>query len=185
MAHPPFDDLFRSEYPRLVRALTLACGDREVAADVAQEAFVQALRHWRRVGAYDEPALWLRRVALNRLANHRRGRGRLQRFIGRQAPPPAPEAPDVAVSLDLLRAVAALPDQQRLAVALHYLGDLPVTETAAALRVTPSTVRSHLQGARQALRVTLGEPEPDGPTLQHAPAPSPTAGPEPGRNADA
>src|SRR3978361_716499 len=67
------DSLFRAHYGRLVRALTLACGDREVAADAVQEAFVKAHLHWRRVQHYDDPGGWLRRVAIKRLHDdHRR-----------------------------------------------------------------------------------------------------------------
>jgi DNA-directed RNA polymerase specialized sigma24 family protein len=43
-----FDALFAEHYPRLVRALTLVAGERELAADAAQEAFVKAHLKWRR-----------------------------------------------------------------------------------------------------------------------------------------
>src|SRR5688572_29130682 len=127
--------MFRVEYPRLVRALTFVCGDPEAAADAAQEAFLQAHRHWRQVGSYDDHAAWLRRVATNRLANRRRGRRRLQRFLARTPPTAvatsslaAPD--DVATTLDLRAAVAALSPQQRMVVALHHLLDVPVADVA-------------------------------------------------------
>lgn len=155
-----FEDMFRVEYPRLVRALTLVCGDPEVAADVAQDAFLQAHRHWRRIGTYTDHAGWLRHVATNRLANRHRGRRRLQGFLTRTTPaavaPSAPAAPDdLAATLDLRAAVAALSPQQRMVVALHHLLDLPVTEVARTLDIAPATVRSHLHAARRALAVRL------------------------------
>jgi RNA polymerase sigma-70 factor (ECF subfamily) len=159
-----FERLFRDEYPRLVRSLTLVCGDGEVAADVVQDAFVQAHRHWRRVAAYDDPATWVRRVAINRAINHRRGVRRLRRFVDRAAPPDrshrsgGTEPPDLAAGLDLWRAVAALPHQQRHVVALHYLADLPLAEIAAALGIQPGTVKAHLHHARIALADRLGTP---------------------------
>jgi hypothetical protein len=68
-----FDDLFRALYDRLVRSLTVACGDREQAADAVQEAFVKAHVRWRRIGRYDDPIGWVRRVAINQLRDdHRR-----------------------------------------------------------------------------------------------------------------
>jgi DNA-directed RNA polymerase specialized sigma24 family protein len=70
-ALPELADLFRGEYPRLVRALGAAAG-RDAAADAVQDAFVQAARHWRRIGDYDDPAAWIRRVAVNRVADQRR-----------------------------------------------------------------------------------------------------------------
>lgn len=152
-----FDALFRSAYPGLVRALTLACGDREAAADAAQDAFLQAHRHWRRVEGYEDPAAWLRRVALNRLANRRRGLVRLAAFRAR-APRSIAGDDDVPGRLDLRGAVAALPSQQRLVIALHYLLDLPVAEVATTLDIAPATVRSHLHAARRALASVLDSP---------------------------
>jgi RNA polymerase sigma-70 factor (ECF subfamily) len=67
------DSLFRAHYGRLVRALTLACNDPEIATDAVQEAFVKAPLHWRRIQQYDDPVGWIRRVAINRLRDdHRR-----------------------------------------------------------------------------------------------------------------
>src|SRR5215510_13060596 len=63
------ETLFRRTHAPLVRALAVACGDAEAAADAVQEAFVQADRHWRRIRHYRAPEAWVRRVAVNRLAN--------------------------------------------------------------------------------------------------------------------
>jgi RNA polymerase sigma-70 factor (ECF subfamily) len=156
-----FDRLFRAEYPRLVRALTLASGDAELAADAVQDAFLQAHRHWRRVRAYRDPAAWLRRVAVNRLANGRRGVRRLQGFLARAPRADAVAPTDVAALVDLRAAVAGLSRQQRMVVALHYLLDLPVAEVATTMDVAPGTVRSHLHAARQSLAGVLGDPGDD------------------------
>ena len=39
-------------------------GDRHQAEDIAQEAFARALTRWPRIGRYDQPEAWVRRVAL-------------------------------------------------------------------------------------------------------------------------
>jgi RNA polymerase sigma-70 factor, ECF subfamily len=150
---PGFDDLFAREYARLVRALAIGCGDAEMAADAVQDAFVQAHRHWRRVAAYDDPAAWVRRVAINRLANQRRGRRRLDAALPRLWQPDEVEAPRAAS--EVARVVAELPPRQRLAVCLHYVADLSVADVAAALGVTEGTVKSQLHDARAALRTRL------------------------------
>jgi len=62
---------------------------------------------------------------------------------------------DVAGWLDLRAAVAELTRQQRLAVALHYLLDVPVADVARTLGVAPGTVRSHLHSARKVLAGVL------------------------------
>lgn len=140
--------LFRSEYVKLVRALTLACGNADDAADAVQDAFVQAERHWRRVSTYEQPGAWLRRVAVNRLANRRRGDRRRQAYLDRTVPHPVEiDVPDV----DLQAAINALPRGQRMVIGLHYLADLPVDEIAEAMSVSPGTVKSQLHDARNAL----------------------------------
>ena len=60
-----FDLWYRSEYPRVVNALTLLTGDRQTSTDAASEAFVRALAKWDRVSKMDRPGGWLYKVALN------------------------------------------------------------------------------------------------------------------------
>ena len=59
-----------AEFPRLLRLLTLYCGNREVARDLAQEALARGCVHWQRVQRMDDQKAWYSRVALN-LANSR------------------------------------------------------------------------------------------------------------------
>ena len=76
----PLEMLFRAHYARLVRALTLVSGSREMAADAVQEAFVKAHLHWWRIKRYDDPIGWIRRVGATglweslRRNRHRGGR---------------------------------------------------------------------------------------------------------------
>ena len=150
-AEEELEALFRAEYRGLVRALAVVAGDVESAADAVQDAFVQAFRHWGRIRRYDQPALWVRRAAVNRILNQHRSRKRRDAAVDRLPGPPVVADRD----LDLGPAVAALPDRQRMAVALHYLADLPVAEVAAAMRVAPGTVKAHLHAARQTLAPRL------------------------------
>src|SRR3954466_1411965 len=86
------DSLFRAHYGRLVRALTLACGDPEIAADAVQEAFVKAHLHWRRIQHYDDPVGWIRRVAINRLRDDHRRQSRRGAALERLAGEPQVES---------------------------------------------------------------------------------------------
>ena len=141
--------LFDAEYGRLVRSLGVAFDPVE-AADAVQEAFIQADRKWAEVSRYDDPAGWVRRVAVNRLLNGQRNRRRRREILATVTP--VPDADLTADLLDLRRAVAALPGRMRAAVCLHYLADLPVDEVATALEVSPGTVKSNLHDARTRLR---------------------------------
>ena len=146
--------LFRAHYQRLVRSLALASGDAELAADVVQEAFVRAHARWRSLRHYDDPIGWVRRVALNLLSDANRRSARRRRAIDRLAAEPttvaAPREPDELDSL-----LAALPPQQRTAVALYYVEQLSVAEVAAAMELAEGSVKSHLHDARRRLRSVL------------------------------
>jgi RNA polymerase sigma-70 factor (ECF subfamily) len=151
---PPrtFEALFLAEFPRLVRSLAIADGTED-AADAVQEAFVEAQRRWSRVSRLQDPAGWVRRVAVNRLSNARRNRRRRTEILASVRP--VDPAQLEALDLDLLAAVAALPPQQRRCVCLHHIGGYPVAEIATALEIAEGTVKSHLHDARAALRRRL------------------------------
>ena len=161
------DSLFRREYAKLVRALTFACGSEDLAAEAVQDAFVQADRHWSRIRRYDDPARWLRRVAVNRITDARRRDRRSDRKVERLRAVGGPAGTGIEPALDdvvdtrvdLRRAVAELPERQRLVVGLHHLADLPVDEVAALLDISPGTVKSQLHDARKNLFLLLEVPD--------------------------
>jgi RNA polymerase sigma-70 factor (ECF subfamily) len=130
-AQPSIEDAYRRHFAGLVRGLAVAYDDAEAAADAVQDAFLAAERRWGRVQGYDDPVAWVRHVAVNRLT---------------------------AELLDLRAAVAALPEQMRLAVCLHYLAGCSVDEVAETLGVASGTVKSNLHDARRRLRLQLEEP---------------------------
>jgi RNA polymerase sigma-70 factor, ECF subfamily len=154
------DSLFRAHYGRLVRALTLACGDHEVAADAVQEAFVKAHLHWRRIQQYDDPVGWIRRVAINRLHDDHRRQSRkgkaLQRLAGERTAVPVEQN---GFDSNLPMILAQLPKQQRIAMALFYVDELSIAEVASALKVSEGAVKSYLHQGRARLRSVVANGE--------------------------
>ncbi len=149
------EDVFEHEYVRLVQALAIVAGDRETAADAVQEAFVCLVRGWDRLATYEDPAGWVRRVALNQIHQHQRSiwkQARLLLKIEQQ-----PTVPEEVWSLDpeLWEQLRALPPKQRAAVALYYVGDLTAREVAEVMHVSEGTVDQHLHRALRTLRETL------------------------------
>jgi RNA polymerase sigma-70 factor, ECF subfamily len=153
----PIEECFARWYAPLVRSLAVAFADSEGAADAVQDAFIEADRRWDTVGGYDDPAAWIRRVAVNRMRNRRRNIRRRTEILA--AVRPVRDEDLSAELLDLRAAVAALPEKMRLAVTLHHLGGCSVAEVAETLEVSPGTVKSNLHDARQRLRREL-EAEP-------------------------
>jgi RNA polymerase sigma-70 factor (ECF subfamily) len=154
------DSLFRAHYGRLVRALTLASGDAELAADAVQEAFVKAHLHWRKIHRYDDPVGWIRRVAINGLRDDHRRQTRKGRALQRLAGEPQTEAVDQQdFGSDLSELLAQLPKQQRIAMALFYVDELSITEVANALELSEGAVKSYLHQGRARLRSVVASGE--------------------------
>jgi RNA polymerase sigma-70 factor (ECF subfamily) len=129
-------------------------GDRELAADVAQEVALQVVR--RRASLRDPAALdaWVHRIAV-RAALREAARGRRRREAeqaGAAARDVAPEPVDRTLAV-----LDGLPPRQRAALTLRYVHDLPDAEIARALRCRPATVRSLLSRGRDAVRARLDE----------------------------
>ena len=150
------------EYPGLVAALSLVCGDRSAAEDAVQEALARAVSAQRH-GTIDSLAAWVRVVALNQLRNRWRSRSREQRATQLLRDTQVPNGADEEVerSMDLVAALASLSRRQREAVALHYRLGLSVVETARAMKVSDGTVKTLLSRARATLGAVLRE-EDDG-----------------------
>src|SRR4051794_10592884 len=70
-----FSAFFRREYRSVVHTVYLVIPDRGRSEELAQEAFIQLFRHWRKVSSYERPGAWVRRVAI-RLACREAGRER-------------------------------------------------------------------------------------------------------------
>jgi RNA polymerase sigma-70 factor (ECF subfamily) len=146
------------------RALTVArrtalgvLGDREAAADVAQEVALQAMM---RRGALRDPAAfeaWVHSIAV-RAALREAGRSRRRRAAEEARVALRGSAPDDDADLaSALAVLDGLPPRQRAALTLRYVHDLPDAAIARALRCRPGTVRSLLSRGRDAVRSRLDE----------------------------
>jgi len=150
-----FDELYQARYGDIVAMLHALVGDLTEAQDLAQEAFCRAWQRWRTVSEYDEPLAWIRRVAMN-LATSRWRRLRVAKaHLRRERPADVPPlGPD---HVALVAALRRLPIDQRRAIVLHHLVDLPVAEVAQELQVAVGTVKSWLHRGRAALAASLDE----------------------------
>ena len=167
-AHPvgtprvSFEDFYLKDYQAVVGLAYALSGNRSLAEDLAQEAFIAAHRNWPRVSAYDQPGAWVRRVVANLSVSAFRRRvveakALVQLGLGerhRLSELPSEDA-------EFWEAVRSLPRRQSQVVALHYLEDLPVAEVAAILDMAPGTVKKHLFDGRRGLSRRLRTEEDD------------------------
>ncbi len=150
-----YERFYVDELPRLVPVLHALTGDRGRAEDLAQEALSRAHQQWATISTYDKPGAWVRRVALN-LANNAARRSRRElRALRRVGPMSTVELSPSDNRLWAL--VRELPEQQRHAVALHYVDDRPVAEVAEILGISDGTVKTNLSRARATLAARLAD----------------------------
>jgi RNA polymerase sigma-70 factor, ECF subfamily len=154
-----FERFYSREYRSVVGLAYALSGSRSASEDLAQEAFIAAHRNWGKIGAYDKPAAWVRRVVSNLAVSRFRRRATEVKALARLAGLGSnsvvlPELPAEAESF--WACVRKLPKRQAQAIALHYLEDLPVSDIAEILDCTPSTVKVHLHKGRRTLASRLG-----------------------------
>ena len=147
--------LFRAHWPAAYRSAWLIVRDDHAAEDIAQEGFVAAIRALDRFDRSRPFGPWLRTIVARRAIDAARARA-LRREVGAEPleAVAARRRPD-GIADDVLRAVAALPDDQRIAVVLRHLLELTPTEIAALLDVPRGTVNSRLRRGLDALGEAL------------------------------
>jgi RNA polymerase sigma-70 factor, ECF subfamily len=150
-----FADFYAATFAPLTAQMHAFIGDHAEAQDLAQEAYARAYSRWSTIGGYDDPLGWVRRVAWN-MAVSRWRRGRILRLWYRELLPESASAPS-HLHVDLVRALGQLPANQRKAVVLHYLADMPVAEIATFMDAPEGTVKAWLHRGRTALSVGLGD----------------------------
>jgi RNA polymerase sigma-70 factor (ECF subfamily) len=154
---PAFAGLHERHHRRIYALCVRMCGDRALAEDLTQEAFVTA---WRKLNSFRgeaEFSTWLHRVAVNTVLAHQRRHGPwLRRIVGGldQAPEPElHERPDQA--RDLESAIARLPARARQVFVLVDVEGYGHREAADLLGIAEGTSKAQLSRARSLLREML------------------------------
>ncbi len=151
--------LFRREWPRAYRAAYLVVHDSAAAEDIAQEAFLAAVRALDRFDRRRPFGPWMHRIVVNRAIDVARARA-LRRELAAdaadalEAPPDERPAP---FSDELMTALQELGPEQRAVVALRYLLDFTPGEIARALELPRGTVNSRLRRALDRLAPLVEE----------------------------
>jgi RNA polymerase sigma-70 factor (ECF subfamily) len=155
-----FAPFYRREYRQVVGLALVLCGSLELAEDLGQEAFAAAYQQWDRIGSYDKPGTWVRRVVANKAVSVTRRRAAetraLTRLFARRLTVPG-DIP--AEDAEVWAAVRRLPRRQAQVIALTYLDELSPAEVAEVLGCGEGTVWTHLRRARLTLSKRLANQE--------------------------
>ncbi|MFJ2868757.1 SigE family RNA polymerase sigma factor [Kitasatospora sp. NPDC087314] len=133
----------------------LLCGDWHRADDLAQETITKLYVHWSKAKRVENVDGYARRVLINTFLSEQRSPWWRRTTRTDTEPDIAAASVDLDVSIDLRRALAALPPRQRATVVLRYYCDLSIDQAAEALGCSSGNVKSQSSRALVALRGTL------------------------------
>lgn len=156
-----FEELVR-RHQDAVYSLAVRLVGPDLAADVAQDAFVRA---WRGLGRFRGDArlsTWLHRITVNTAWTHRRRAARhraqpIEDVHADDRPGPDHAAEIIHLRRDLRGAIARLSDANRIVLILRDVEAWSTAEVAEHLGITTTTVKVRLHRARKALRELLEE----------------------------
>jgi len=146
-----FIELYERLCDQGYRAAFRLLGRAAAAEDACAEGFARAYARWPQVRVLPHREAWIIRVISNVALD----------ALGKKSPvPPLPWMGSVedavATRLALVGALEALPSRQREVIVLHHLGGYGRQEVAAALGISPGTVKTHLKRGMATLRERLG-----------------------------
>ena len=152
------EDVFRTEYGRILATLIRLLGDFDIAEEALQEAFAAALEQWPMTGTPGNPAAWLVSTARHKAIDRLRQRARLaqkQEEIAHHLELSAEE--EAPVPEDRLRLLftcchPALATEAQVALTLRTLGGLSTEEIARAFLVPAPTMAQRLVRAKAKIR---------------------------------
>jgi RNA polymerase sigma-70 factor (sigma-E family) len=147
-------DLYELHAHEATRLAYLLTGDRALAEDLVQDAFVRLAGRFLDIRDPDGFSHYLRRTVVN-LSNSWYRRRRVERaFLEREGASPRREAaaPDVAERDALWQKLRRLNAKQRAAIVLRFYSDLSEEQTADAMGVPRGTVKSLVSRGLEAMR---------------------------------
>jgi RNA polymerase sigma-70 factor (sigma-E family) len=150
------EQLYRTHAADALRLAYLMTGDRTLAEDLTQDAFVKVFGRFHDIRNRDAFWWYLRRTIVNLSRSHFRRRRVERAWLERQRPEePAPAVDDLGERDRLRRALMTLRAEQRAAIVLRYFEDLSEADTAQMLGIPVGTVKSTVSRGIDRLRAEL------------------------------
>jgi RNA polymerase sigma-70 factor, ECF subfamily len=157
------DEVYRSDWGRIVATLIRLFNDFDVAEEAAQEAFAVAVNQWRTSGIPEAPRAWIIQTARHKAIDRIRRRTRLAEAVQSMSASglsqaveepdyDSAEIPDDRLKLMFTCCHPALGLEAQVALTLRTLGGLETDEIARAFLVPPVTMAQRLVRAKRKIR---------------------------------
>jgi len=156
-----FRTWYEQTLPRVYQYLLARCGhDVELAEELTQQTFVEAIRRRASFDGRSEVVTWLCAIGRHKLVDHHRRSGRERQRYLRLAAEWTDGGSDAWERNELRSGVEAglarLPGEQRIVLVLRYLDQLSVREIASTIGRSEKATESLLSRARDAFRSVYG-----------------------------
>lgn len=152
--------LMTRRYPALVARARVLGADAAMAEDIVQQALVSTFSRPRHLATLGEAEAYVKRVIVHEYLDLvTRRRSETQRWVSAHngtASASADAAGQVDAKVDLASALAQLPPRERACVALRYLDDLDIQQTAAVLHLSTGSVKRYVHDGLTHLNAALG-----------------------------
>ena len=152
----PMEDIYRRHARTVYKFLLSLCGDADLAEELTQETFYQAIRSIDRFDGRCKLSVWLCQIAKHLWYQHLRKRKREVPLPDEPPELPIPSAEEGLLEqegrLELLRKIHALPEQQREVVYLRSFGGLTFREIGDVLGKTENWARVTFYRGKEQLR---------------------------------
>lgn len=149
-------EVYRQHAQTVYKFLLSQCGSEDLAEELTQETFYQAVRSIQRFDGTCKLSVWLCQIAKHLWYQHLRKRRREAPLPEEDAVPLCPSAEEEAISRqghrDLLRQVHALKEPYRETVYLRLFGDLSFREIGDVLRKTETWARVTFYRGKEQLK---------------------------------
>lgn len=160
-ANAAIDEVYRSDWGRLVATLIRLTGDFDLAEEAVQEAFAAAVHEWRTSGVPNSPRAWILQTARHKAIDRIRRRARFEEKLQTYAASVSAiekldfdtgEIPDDRLRLIFTCCHPALAKEAQVALTLRTLGGLETEEIARAFLVPTATMAQRLVRVKRKIR---------------------------------
>jgi RNA polymerase sigma-70 factor (ECF subfamily) len=161
-----FTELMRRHRQWVCALMRAFVHDPEQAEDLAQEAFCRVYRHAGDYTAQGSFMPWLKRIAVNLAKDALRKQRKAsmvslteieETLVTDKRSDPMAALTSGVMREELRAAIQRLPDEQRLALVMHYFGEMTLPDIAWAMKCPVGTIKSRLFYALRRVRQTLAE----------------------------
>jgi len=153
------ETLYAAHAPDAARLAYLLTGDRALAEDLVQEAFVRMFGRFRDLRNPEAFGAYLRKTVVNLARSYFRRRGVEHTFLEREAREPAKSAEPAEPQHEMWTALKRVTPRQRAAIVLRFYEDLSEAQTADVLGCAVGTVKSLVSRGLKQLREDLRDGE--------------------------